>query len=314
MNIMGLGMSRLVNHPPFLCVAGALALAGCSVRSLAVRGTADALSSGGGVYASDDDPELVRDAIPFGLKMMEALLAEVPDHHGLLLALTSGFTQYGYVFVQQEADAAELEGRTASAKALRERARRLYLRARDYGLMALDLRYPGLATRLRTSRDVTSALATVRKEDVPLVYWTAASWALAISNAKGRMDLVAELPVPEAMMSRALVLDESFDGGSLHEFYVTYDMTRSEAQGGGPARAKQHLDRALALSQGKKLGPLVAYAEAVCVQAQNRAEFTRLLKQVLAADVDSDKEHRLANLIAQRRARLLLAHIDDLFA
>jgi hypothetical protein len=35
---------------------------------------------------------------------------------------------------------------------------------------------------------------------------------------------------------------------------------------------------------------------------------------VLAFDVDSAPEFRLANLIAQRRARALLANVDDLFA
>jgi hypothetical protein len=35
---------------------------------------------------------------------------------------------------------------------------------------------------------------------------------------------------------------------------------------------------------------------------------------VLAADVDEHKEHRLGNVLAQRRARLLLANVEDLFA
>jgi predicted anti-sigma-YlaC factor YlaD len=127
------------------------------------------------------------------------------------------------------------------------------------------------------------------------------------------MDVVAELPAVEALMTRALALDESWDDGAIHEFFVTYDAGRSEAEGGGVARARQHLERALALSGGKKLGALVSFAEGVCVKAQDRAEFTRLLKQVIDADVEADQAHRLANRIAQRRARMLLAHADDLF-
>ena len=38
---------------------------------------ASALTSGGDTYATDDDPELVRDAVPFGLKTMEAVLASL---------------------------------------------------------------------------------------------------------------------------------------------------------------------------------------------------------------------------------------------
>jgi hypothetical protein len=49
------------------------------------------------------------------------------------------------------------------------------------------------------------------------------------------------------------------------------------------------------------------------VGLQNRQEFVALLRQALAFDVDTAREHRLANLIAQRRAAVLLSRIDDFF-
>src|ERR1035441_1129586 len=78
-----------------LIVALILSSAGCSVKRIAVNKLGDALSSGGSSYESDDDPDLVADALPFSLKLIESLLAESPQHKGLLLAATSGFTQYG---------------------------------------------------------------------------------------------------------------------------------------------------------------------------------------------------------------------------
>ncbi|HET8540795.1 MAG TPA: TRAP transporter TatT component family protein [Anaeromyxobacter sp.] len=295
-----------------LCVTAA-ALSGC--RSAALSIAAGAVSGTGTTYASDDDPELVRDAVPFGLKTMEGILAGKPRHEGLLTSLASGFTQYGYAFVQADADAADLDGRLDQARAGRDRARRLFLRARDYGLRGLDVRHAGLAEKLRAGgAGAREALrAADSKEDVPLLYWTAAAWALAISNGKGDMALVAELPAPVAMMERALALDEAWDEGAVHEFFVTYDATRSAAEGGGPERAKAHLERALALSMNKKLGPRVSWAEGVLVQRQDRAEFTRVLEEVVRADPGEVPRHRLANVLAQRRARLLLAHADDLF-
>jgi hypothetical protein len=38
------------------------------MRRLAVGVIGDALTGEDGVYASDDDPELIRESIPFGLK------------------------------------------------------------------------------------------------------------------------------------------------------------------------------------------------------------------------------------------------------
>lgn len=297
-----------------LLAASVAPLAGCG--GLASKVAAAALTSGGGsAYASDDDPELVRAAVPFGLKTMEGVLESRPDDERLLLALASGFTQYGYAFVAADADAADLGGRLAEARAQRERARHLFLRARDYGLRALDERLDGLGQRLRQARDPARVIAEAEPEkaDVPYLYWTASAWALAIANGKGDMSLVAELPVPVAMMEAALRLDEAWGEGSIHEFFLAYLGTRSAAEGGGPEKVRAHRDRALALSMNKKLGPRVSYAEGYLVQAQDRAAFEATLKEVLEADPNQAPRLRLANVLAQRRARLLLDHVDDLF-
>ena len=45
------------------------------------------MSSGGEIFSADDDPELVRDAVPFALKAEEYVLAQDPAHRGLLLSL-----------------------------------------------------------------------------------------------------------------------------------------------------------------------------------------------------------------------------------
>lgn len=290
----------------------AAATSGC--KTIAVSYAADAASSTGTSYAADDDPELVRDAAPFGLKTMEGLLERQPGHGGLLTSLASGFTQYAYAFVQGEADQADLDGRVAEARLGRDRAKKLFLRARGYGLRGLDARHAGLAARLRPGGgELAKALGEAKREDVPLLYWTASAWTLAIANGKADMGLVAELPAPIAMMERALALDEGWDEGAIHEFFVAYDASRTAAEGGGPERARAHLDRALALSMNKKLGPRVSFAEGVLVQRQDRAEFTRVLEEVLRADPGEVPRYRLANVLAQRRARALLAHADDLF-
>jgi predicted anti-sigma-YlaC factor YlaD len=306
----------LVQSNKRVLLAAALAVTapalGC--RSAALSLAAGAAAGSGTSYASDDDPELVRDAVPFGLKTMEGILAEKPRHVDLLTALAGGFTQYAYAFVQTDADLADLEGKLELARAGRERARRLYLRAREYGLRGLDVRHRGMAGKLRAGlQQARAALAEAEKEDVPLLYWTASSWVLAIAAGKGDMALVAELPVPVAAMERALALDEGWNDGAIHEFFVAYDATRSAAEGGGPERAKAHLERVRAISSNKKLGPRVSWAEGVLVQRQDRAEFTRVLEEVLRAEPGEVPRFRLANILAQRRARALLAHADDLF-
>lgn len=294
-----------------LLLLGCVLLSGCSLRLVAVNAAGNALASGGSGWAADDDPELVRDALPFALKTMESLLAESPRHKGLLLGACSGFTQYAYAFVQSEADLIE-DTDLAAATAMRARAGRLYLRARDYGLRGLEVDHPGLRQALL--QDPRAAVARVKgREEAGRLLWTAMAWGAAISLAKDNPDLVADLPVTAALARRALELDERFGGGAGHDFFIAYEGGRPAAAGGSAERARQAFERAVALSGGKRAAPFVAYAETVCVAAQDRTEFERLLNLALAIRVDSPGPDRLANVLAQRRARWLLARIDELF-
>jgi predicted anti-sigma-YlaC factor YlaD len=280
------------------------------VRSIAINELSAALSEGAGIYAKDNDPELVRAALPFGLKLTEALLEEKPTDRGLLTTAASGFTQFSFAFVEQDAD--QLEARDLKqATRLRRRAVGLYLRARDYGLRGLDAAHPGFTNQLRS--DAAAAVARCRRGDVPLLYWTAASWAAAMALSKDRPEQYADQPLVEAMIDRALLLDESFDRGAIHTFLISYEMARPGQSTTGTQRARAHFDRAVELSRHRAAGPLVALAETVAVAQQNRNEFESLLKQAIAINVNDEPETRLANLIMQERARWLLTRTDELF-
>lgn len=294
-----------------LVLAGVLgAASGCSVRRVAVNRLADALAGSGTTFASDNDPDLVRDALPFSLKLMESLLSESPEHERLLLAACSAFTQYGYAFVQQDADLLESTD-FAGAEALRGRARRLYLRARDYGLRALEVRYPGVRTAL--SGQPREAIARVGREDVPALYWTAAAWGAAIALGKDDPELLSQIPRMEALIERALELDEAWGLGSLHEFFIAYEMTRAGVAGEPAARAEKHFRRAAELAGNRLASPYVSFAESVCVETQDAARFEAELRRALAVDPDAHPDFRLVNLVMQKRARWLLSRKEDLF-
>src|SRR3990172_5403479 len=138
-------------------------LLACSPRAYVVSRMADAASSGGEIFARDDDPELVRDAVPFALKAMESLLDSSREHKGLLTALCKGFTQYAVAFVRQDAEEAR---DPAARRAGVERTRRLLLRAREYGMRGLSVGRSGFPSGLFA--DPAAAAARVGAKDVPL--------------------------------------------------------------------------------------------------------------------------------------------------
>ncbi len=291
--------------------AAALLLPGCSPKTVVVNAVASALAGEASSWGRDDDPDLVRDATPFALKTIESLIEESPKNPGLLLAACSGFAEYSYAFVQSDADYVEASD-LARATALRARAQKLYRRAREYGLRGLEVDNPGFGTALRA--DAARAVAAVTsKSDVPLLYWTAAAWALEISLAKQDADLTADLPLTGLMIHRALDLEEGYGTGVLYDFLIAYDGGRPASAGGSVALARSDLEKSLAFAGGKRAAPYVTFAETVSVATQNRAEFAKLLQDALAVDVNRAPDQRLANLIAQRRARWLLARADELF-
>jgi predicted anti-sigma-YlaC factor YlaD len=290
-------------------ILAACFLLACSPRSYVVSRMADAASSGGDVFARDDDPELVRDAVPFALKAMESLLESRPDHKGLRTALCKGFTQYAAAFVLPDAEEAQ---DPAVRRAGVERARRLFLRAKDHGVRGLSAGREGFASAL--PGDPVGASARVGAEDVPLLYWTAAAWSLAVSTSSDDPSLLADLPRIEALMRRAFALDERYDDGAIHEFFVAFEGGRPEAMGGSVERARHHMERAMALAAGKKISPLVTFAGTVSVRTQDRKGFLDLLDRALAFDARSAApEHRMGNLVSQRRARWLKGRVDELF-
>jgi predicted anti-sigma-YlaC factor YlaD len=312
-----LKVERILTRRPLLSQGflGCLLLAwfagsGCSIHRYALNKASDAVAQSGATYASDDDPDLIKAAAPFGLKLTESLLTENPRHLGLLTSAASGFTQYAYAFVQEEADEVEPQD-FAAAEAMRVRATHLYLRAQRYGLRGLEVKHPGFGKALLANPKVTVRTAT--KSDVPLLYWTAAAWASAISLSKDNPELVGQIPAMEALIDRALELDESYGDGSIHTFMISYEMSRSGAAGDPAARARKHFDRALALSRGTDASPLVALAEAVTIQKQDVKEFESLLNRALAINPDDNPDIRLRNTVMQRRARWLLSRKSELF-
>jgi predicted anti-sigma-YlaC factor YlaD len=265
--------------------------------------------SSGDLFTSEEDPELVREALPFALKTMEGLLAQSPDNKGLLLSTCQGFMLYSYAFVAQEADELEYEDYQRSEE-MKERALKLYLRAKGYCLRGLEVDHPGLGPGLLT--DPAEAAGRLSSNDVDLAYWTSAAWGAAISAGKDRPELLADLGTVKALLSRLLELDPDYDQGSVHEAWITLESLPATA-GGSPARAREHFDKAVALSGGLKASPYVTFAEGVAVQSQDRKLFQELLDKALAIDPDKAPEDRLVNLVAQKRARLLQERVDDLF-
>lgn len=279
-----------------------LATSACSPRLLLVRGMADGLAAQG--QAAEEDLVLAREASAFYLKLSESLLREVPDHPALAQSLASGFTQYAYAFVAFEAE--RLEARDSrAAQALRLRAARLYARANQHALAALERSQPGFRRALE--RAAPAPLPRLKPENIGLAYWAAASWGGLISLSTDQPETVADLPLAMRLAQLAYAQQPDYGQGALAGLMARFELARP---GGTSAQALRYFDQALALGGNTAAAPLVAKAEGVAQPAGDRAAFEALLRQALAV---AAAHPDLQNSVMRERAEWLLATADDLF-
>jgi hypothetical protein len=145
----------------------AVSVTGCgALKSAAVNTVASQLAQTGTTFSGDNDPELIRESIPFALKLYESILESTPKHKDLLIATCSAFTQYAYGFIEADAEALGPAQYDQAVK-LKARALKLYIRGKDYCLRAMDARWKGMSAAIL--RDPTAALKRAQKKDVPLL-------------------------------------------------------------------------------------------------------------------------------------------------
>ena len=285
----------------------------CSIKKLAMNQVANALTdqTSSSVFSGDNDPELVGDALPFAIKLYESLMVGNPSHLGLKLKTGSLYIMYANAFLQTPAlMLPESEFKAQEFNYMR--SKNLYLRGRDILLTALEQKYPGFRQNLQ-KKLFAQALTATNKKDVPLLYWAGAGWLGAYAIDPFDMDLGMTMAAAAALMDRVLALDENYAAGAIHEFYILYYGSLPEYMGGSLPKAREHFEKAIAVSGGKSSTPYIALATTVVVKEQHIAEFQSLLKKALTVDPEIDPENRLLNILNRRKAFWLLEHIDDFF-
>jgi len=278
-------------------------LCGCSVNTL----VANALTGEGSsaVFTGDSDPELVGDALPFAIKMYEALLDSTPKHQGLMRVTGSLFVMYANAFVQGPAETlpqTEWQAREESLK----RAKKLYLRGNTILYRALNEKYRGFNEAAAKEETLQVFLKKFKKEDAGLLYWAVAGGLAAFSLDIFDFDLAARIPEWKLMIQRAYELDPNFGGASLDEFLILFYGSLPELLGGDKERAKHHFQLALEKTGGKSAGAYISYAQSICVPARDYDTFKDCLEKALLIDPDADPSTRLVTIISQRKARWML--------
>ena len=271
---------------------------GCGLRQLAVGQMVPILENATEGARERTDLQLVSQALPANLLLLDGLIRTSPKNVDLLTL--AAFLHFGYALGFVEADSLEL-------------ASFYYAAGRDYGLRALAHRSAFRKGQTGNLEEFERGVASLQRSDVPALAWASANWGRWISLNLESPAAIAQQPRFEAMVSRLLALDPTYEAGLPHVLRGMYDALRPAMLGGKPDSAQAHFQKAFEISQGKNLLYPVLYAEFYCRQVMDVECFDKNVNVPQAASAAEDPAYRLMNEIARRRAERLRAQRDDLF-
>ena len=279
-----------------------ITLTGCSINTL----VANALTGEGSavVFTGDPDPQLVGDALPFAIKMYEALLEANPRHQRLMYVTGSLIIMYANAFVQGPAEMLPHSEWRARDEGL-SRAKQLYLRGSDIIYQALDTRHRGF-TKAARDGNLQLILARCKKDDAGLLYWAVAGGLAAYSIDVLDFELSARIPEWTLMLQRAYELDPNYGVAALDELLFLFYASLPELMGGDRERAEFHFQQALEKTGGNSAGIFVSHAQVISIPAQDYETYKEFLERALSIDPDIDISNRLITVITQQKARWLL--------
>ncbi len=292
-----MNMSKLLRLAVMGGLTGVLA-SGCAVVR---KGTARIISpmatqlSNGLMHEGDLD--LVREGSPAFLLMLDALAEAHPDNPAVLIAAADAQMAYATGFLDQTQ---------------KERAKRMYLKAKTYGVRALS-RNPRFARAVDGPVDeFVQSLRGFRKRDAAALFSAASAWVMWIIASSESPAALGEMPKVLALMDRAQALDPNIRQGGIAVFYGIYYTVLPLGGGRDLEKARADFERSMEIAGPDYLLNQVTFAEYYARYAYNPELFESTLKRVLATEPKTP-EYTLMNAVAKARARILLDRKDDLF-
>jgi len=277
-----------------LIACSAALVSGCSsIVSSATSGLAENLSAS---ILDQEDPELVREAVPAFLLLLDSMVRSSPDNPATLGAAAELYAAYGIAFTDDP-----------------ERAKVLTRQARDYGrrsLCAADRDACDLDTLPFDAYEATIDAVDVRAAE-SLYSYSISSLAYIRAHSSDFIAL-ADLPKIEVALIRLLTLGAGGNEASVNMYLGILNTLRPPALGGQPEKGREYFETALGIAGDRDLSIKVEYARGYARLLYERELHDQLLNEVLAAQVEQPG-YTLMNSLAQQQARELLDSANDYF-
>jgi len=242
------------------------------------------------------DVQLLEDGAPAYLILIEGLTYSFPNNKDILSFGIQLFSAYSSAFVKDE-----------------ERKKIFLEKTKGWGIYLLRTFPKFKKLENKPFEEYQVWTRSIKKKDIPYVFWGANAWLFWIIGNMDSMDALIQLPKAKAIVDRIYELDSSYYYGAPHLFRGIYYSMIPENVGGDLKLSKKEFDKAIEYSGDELLLTRVSYAQSYCKAKYDRTEFEKVLKEVLAVDIDKNPETRLLNSFAQEQAAELLENISEYF-
>lgn len=252
------------------------------------------------------DFEAARNVAYSGIGTLEGLYSLRNTNPDGLFLLTKAWCGVGQGFIMDDYEAALEREDEIQWKYHQLRARAAFDRAKFFGLRRLKQQADGFdeAARKQTTLRAWLRANIDDPEMAEPLYWLGLSWVSRVSVDTENAATISELWVGLELLEHVIFLDETVEHGMAH---VVLGGFAARSVLGELAEAKKHFDRALELSGGKYLPVQLALAIRYHCTRKDQKSYTAVLRAILDAK-DPAPNTRLANVIAQRRARRYLGN------
>lgn len=297
----------------WLSILITFSLPACSMTEFAANGVVRVSERAAPAVQEHWDYEFARDAIPSAIVRLEGMWQVVPDNEDLLLQLVRAYAAWGFGFLEDQMEEAEVNGEWDEADRLRARARHAYQRAVMFAKRLFRLIDDDFDAVFAQGPDAFQAWLTDTfddEEDVEILFWTGYAWGLMIRSDDP--SALVDLPIARALIDLSVELDPSYFHYAGMTFQAAIEGSIPAQMGGNPERSRELFERVLELTDRRALSVQLNYARTYAVNTNNRELYVSLLREVVEAG-DVLPEARLANKIARRRAKRSLRRTDELF-
>ncbi|MBA3030801.1 MAG: hypothetical protein FP816_18585 [Desulfobacteraceae bacterium] len=304
------------------CLAGMMFLTGsCSVRKMVIHEMAEMTVESMAVFEEDSNLDLIENALPSNMKLLEVMLEKDPGNKNLLEVLARMYGSYGFAFYETRLEALSMAPEVdmtdvvsfpdTNVPRMRKALEQVYLKGLDYAVRALAIRYENCRDQLKTMDTTEDFIRTLTLKDVPALFWYGFNLGGYVNLNRDSVSALAMVPLVEKAMNRVVELDPDYFNAGAHLYLLAFHGSRSPLMGGNPEAARLHYEELRKRAGQEYLLADVFYARYYLYQSQDREAFEKLLNRVL--ETKDEKKYALMNQVARIRAGIYLKAMDDLF-